>query len=179
MAVAYRNFRLDLFWAQNALSFAVFLTLALSQLFAYALYLYPRSEWLWFLSVSFNRLVESALLLLEGTPLLNAAPQGLLLLMLCALPALALVRRSWLGTALTGHLALGLCAACGLKYVDQILFPAVSVSNGAAVALPPMSWNATILVVGTLLLAVLCTLNHILFLKEAVAKPGKSCPTLA
>jgi hypothetical protein len=174
MSVAYKTLRFDLFGIQNFLSLGVFFTLAYAQLFAYALYIYPHSEWLWFLSLKLNRLSDPVFSILDGLTLFRHLPLWVVLWSLCILPFYADRHKSWLGTALLGHIALGLCIVCGSGFIDRLLFPPVSADAGAPVMPQVIHWNVWIVIAAAAIMAILCALNHIVYFRNVMAAARKS-----
>ena len=153
------------FALQSTLAAGVFCVFFLAQLFAYLLYLYPRSEWLWFLSVRLNREARPILELFAAAfplpPLVSCAIWA----GFCLVPLVFCFRRSWLGTSVFGHIALlvalfpvniAMRADAGASYAslgDVAEFAARNTFTGfwllAACALLP-----------------LCILNHIAFFRD-------------
>ena len=91
---------------QNGMAACLFLLLLAAEALAYLLHSFPSVEILWMLTISANRIAG---------PLLNVAdhliqlPFALLAILALAvlIPIISYRRRSWLGTAISGHVALG------------------------------------------------------------------------
>ena len=92
---------------QNAMAACLFLSLLAAEGVAYLLHAFPSVEILWALSISANRIAGPFL----GTAdHLIGLPFALLAILALAtvLPLASYRLRSWLGTAISGHVALGL-----------------------------------------------------------------------
>ena len=161
-----------LFALENTVSFTVFATMGLAQLFALLLYLYPRSEWFWFLSLKFNRLSEPAInafgFLREQTGVMTWLVIGLL----CALPIVAQRYRFWLTTSILAHFALGLCIVSASDLLQQHFMRHQSASLSSIVDPDFLNWNLGSVAAATAALVVLCFMNHVLYLRHAAKHRG-------
>lgn len=156
------RFRLP-FALQCLLAACVFCVFFLAQSFAYLLYLYPRSEWLWFLSVKFNREAKPVLDLFDAafplTPLASCA----ILAGFCLVPLVFCFKRSWLGISAFGHLAL-LVALFPVSIAMQDASAEVSYASLAGVAeFAARNTSTSIWAMAACVLLPLCILNHIAF----------------
>lgn len=150
---------------QSSLSAAVFGYFFLAQLLAYLLYLDPRSTWLWFLSPRLNREAAPLLDLFDAVLPVHLVLSCAVLAGFCALPLVYFFRRSWLGTAASGHLAL--IAAL----VPIIMAAKAGGGSSASASLSGMADFAAgdITSVWLLLVAVLlplCVMNHVTFFRD-------------
>ena len=148
--------------AQNGLAACLFLLLFIAEGSAYFLHSFPSSEFAWRLSLTANRLAG---------PILNVADDLLqipfLLLMILAAaviaPFIAYKRRSWLGTASSGHIALGVGVFVSFNSLlqagrDHELASLSGVFDPSI--LSPSAWSLCAI---TVVMAVLCMLNHFMF----------------
>ncbi len=159
------RFRLP-FTLQCAVAAGVFCVFFLAQLFAYLLYLNPRSEWLWFLSVRLNREARPILDLFDQVFPLAPLASCAILASLCLVPLAFCFRRSWLGISAFGHMALLVA-----------LFP-VNIAMRAAdagTAYASLSYAAGFAARNTItdfwllaacILLPLCILNHVAFFRD-------------
>ena len=147
---------------QNGLAACLFALLLVSESSAYVLHWFPTSEYTWWVSLTASRLAG---------PILNIAdhllqvPFLLLFILVAAviLPYVAYRRRSWLGTAISGHVALGV----GIFTTFNSLLQVGHDHNVASLSqtidptiLSPTAWGFCSI---TLTMAVLCILNHFMF----------------
>lgn len=151
---------------QSSLSAGVFALFFFAQLFAYLLYLYPRSEWLWFLSPLLNREARPLLDLFDAVLPAHPVYSCAVLASICLIPLVFLYRKNWLGMSVSGHLAL----------IFALVPLAIAIQNGggssASASLSDMVDFASghiatsfwLLVVSGLL--PLCLLNHVTFFRE-------------
>jgi hypothetical protein len=147
---------------QNALAACLFLLLLTTEALAYLLHSFPGVEILWALTVVTNRV---------GGPFLSAAdhviqlPFGLLAILALAVvvPIISYRHRSWLGTAISGHVALGLCVLLTFEALKRAHEGRSTASLSQV--FDPAILNSSIvsLIAVTLVMAVLCLLNHIMF----------------
>src|SRR6185503_15331943 len=93
---------------QNGIAACLFLLLLTAETLAYLLHSFPSVEMLWMLTISANRIAGPFLSVADHaiqTPFVLLA----VLAIAVAAPLVAYRCRSWLGTAISGHVALGLC----------------------------------------------------------------------
>lgn len=158
------RFRLP-FAFQSTLAAGVFSVFFLAQLFAYLLYLYPRSEWLWFLSVKLNREAGPIFDLLTATfplpPLVSCA----ILASFCAVPLVFCFSRSWLGIAAFGHIALFVTLLPVSIALRSANVPASYASLADAAELV-RNINTGFWLLAACALLPLCILNHVAFFRD-------------
>ena len=93
------------FAVQNAASALVFGAVAATHASAWLLSLDPRSEWLWFTTIRLNRLTSPVLETYYSWAPAGAVVSLAVLAAICLAPLLAQARKSWLATAVCGHVA--------------------------------------------------------------------------
>lgn len=159
------------FALQNSLSAAVLISLFLSQLFAYLLYLNPRSEWLWSWSMTIGRFTHPVLdlydLFAPANPILSCA----LLALFSMTPLMAQLRRHWLGTSISGHIALAICVLCLAAAVDRRSHSQAFASRLAAFDPATFDFNERTVAFAGATLIILCALNHVFFFRHIGANP--------
>jgi hypothetical protein len=155
--------------AENSIAAAVFLFLLAAQSLAYLLYCYPGSELLWALSVPFNRLAAPVLDPLDAWlgvgPLTSIAMLGAV----AAAPVLAHLGRNWLGTSVSGHVALAVSVVLTAGAMQRAQTHQVSASLAPIFDPSAFDMSSTGLALATAALVVLCGLNHIVFFVRARA----------
>jgi hypothetical protein len=137
-----------------------------ANLLAYLLYLNPSSELLWRISLPVNRAAAPLTLAIE-----NITDHGILLSILLLVPILAFAAwshksRSWLGTAICGHVGLAGVAFCIANLADSRLKQTVLAGNLWYV--DPELLDARLLSFATIFaaLAAMCVLNHVMFFRR-------------
>jgi hypothetical protein len=138
----------------------------LAQLFAYLLYLYPRSEWLWFLSVRLNREARPILDLLDAAFTLPPLVSCAVLAGFCAVPLVFCLRRSWLGTSVFGHIALLVALLPVSIAMQEASVPASYASLADAAELAARNINTSFWLLAACALLPLCILNHVAFFRD-------------
>jgi hypothetical protein len=147
---------------QNGMAACIFLLLLTAETLAYLLHSFPSVEMLWVLTISANRIAGPFLSVAD-----HAIQMPFVLLAVLAftvvVPIVAYRRRSWLGTAVSGHVALGLCVMLTYEAMKRENTGHLTASN--AMAFDPAILNSGILslIAVTLVMAILCLLNHIVF----------------
>ena len=147
---------------QNALAACLFLLLLTSEALAYLLNSFPSTEMLWELTIAANRI---------GGPFLAVADQAIqlpfallfILAIAVAVPIIAYRRRSWLGTAISGHVALGLSVMLTYEAMKRAQTGHMTASLSQAFDPRILDSNAMSLIIVTLVMSVLCLLNHFMF----------------
>ena len=155
-----------IFAIQNTLAALVFAGLLATQCLDYLLYLQPGTELLWALTIPANRLAGP---LLQSIDLrVGMGPLAMFCILGCAvlLPVIAQLRRSRLGTSMAGHLALGAILILTTAAMSRALG-----GRGTASLSPifdPAIYNSdsTSLTIATVVMVVLCVLNHAVFLRR-------------
>ena len=147
---------------QNGLATCLFLLLLIAEGSAYALNIFPSSEYAWRISLTANRLAGPILNI--GDDLLQV-PFLLLFVLAGAviLPYVAYRRRSWLGTAISGHVALGVGIFTSFNSLLQVGHDHNVASLSQTIdpsILSPTAWGFCSI---TVTMAVLCILNHFMF----------------
>ena len=147
---------------QNGLATSLFLLLLIAEGSAYALNFFPTSEYAWRISLTANQLVGPILNI--GDHLLQV-PFVLLLILATAviLPSVAYLRRSWLGTAIAGHVALGVGIFSSFNSLLQVGLDHNVASLSQTIdptILSPTAWGLCSI---TVMMTVLCILNHFMF----------------
>jgi hypothetical protein len=159
------RFRLT-FTLQCALAAGVFCVFFLAQSFAYLLYLYPRSEWLWFLSVRLNREARPMLELFDRAFPLTPVASCAVLAVFCLVPLLFCFRRSWLGISAFGHIALLVALLPVNIAIQQAGGGAVSYASLADVAdFAARNTSTGFWLLTAAALLPLCILNHVAFFR--------------
>jgi hypothetical protein len=152
--------------AQCGLAAVVFGMLFLSQLFAYLLYLNPQCEWLWAWALTVGPFTTPILdiydLFAPGNPILSSS----ILASLSCLPLLACVRRNWLGTSISGHVALGICIIGLSTAIDRGWYSEDLASR--LVAFDPAMFDSREWVVAftAAALTIFCGANHVRFFQH-------------
>ena len=171
------RFRLP-FALQCVLAAGIFSVFFLAQSSAYLLYLYPRSEWLWFLSIRLNREARPILDLLGDAlpraPFVSCA----VLAALCFVPLVFCVRRSWLGTSTIGHVALLIALFPVGIAIQGASAGAASYASLADVAEFATRHTVTAFwLLAACALLPLCVLNHVAFFSDMRrrARLGRFC----
>ena len=159
-----------LFAVENTVSFAVFATLALAQIFAILLYLFPRSEWFWFLAIKFNRLTDPAINAFGFLKSPSVVMAWIVFALLCALPVLAQRYRYWLTSSILGHFALGLCIISASDTLQQLFIRQRSANLSSVIDPEFLNWSTGSVVAATAVLVVLCIMNHVLYLWHAAER---------
>ena len=147
---------------QNALAACLFLLLLTAEALAYLLNSFPSNEMLWELTIAANRIAG---------PFLGAAdraihlPFALLAILAIAVtvPIIAYRRRSWLGTATSGHVGLGLSVMLTYEAIKRAQSGHLTASLSQAFDPAILDSSAMSLIAVTLVMAVLCLLNHFMF----------------
>jgi hypothetical protein len=152
------------------MSAAVFGVLLTAQLSALLLYLQPRSEWLWFLSVKLNRISDPALQFYDSYLPVGPVLSCFLLALLFAMPLLVQARRSWLGASLLGHLALLICVSSAADELEQASVHYDYASLDDFVSVVTFNWSTTTVIAATAAFLVVCPLNHFLYMKASKAR---------
>ena len=154
------------FAVQNLLAALVFALLLASQALAYLLYMYPSVETLWALTISFNRLTgpmhATADFGMGQGPFVSMA----VLTAAAVLPILAWRRRHWLGTAVSGHVALAICVVLTFGAIRRAETGKMSASLFPLIDPASMGASALSLAAVTSILVALCCLNHVMFFRR-------------
>jgi hypothetical protein len=157
------RFRLP-FAVQCALATGVFSVFFLAQSFAYLLYLDPRSEWRWFLSLRLNREAGPILEIFDAAFTHKPVESCVMLAGICLIPLAFYLRRSWLGMSVSGHLALFVTILpmnFALHKAGGSTASYASLSDAAALA--THSAITGFWVFAACALVPLCVLNHVAF----------------
>ena len=147
---------------QNGIAACLFLLLLTAEASAYLLQSFPSVEMLWVLTLSTNRIAGQILGVADHAIQLPFVLLGILAIAV-AVPVTAYRRRSWLGTAICGHVALGLCVVLTFEAMNRAQTGHLSASLSAAFDPAILDSSTTSLGVVTLVMAVLCLLNHFMF----------------
>jgi hypothetical protein len=159
------RFRLP-FVLQCALASGVFYVFFLAQSSAYLLYLNPRSEWLWFLSVKLNREAKPILDLFDAALPLTPLASCAVLAGLCVVPLVFCIGRSWLGISVLGHVAL-VVALFPVAIAMQDAGKAASYASLANIAeLVVRNTITGFWLMAACMLLPLCVLNHVAFFRN-------------
>ena len=158
------------FIVQNSLAALVFGLLLTSELLAYLLFQYPSADILWTLSIPFNRISGPVISSIDfgfgKGPLASMA----VLAAAVSLPLLALRRRNWLGTAVSGHVALAVCVVLTFGAVRRATTGSMSASLSPIIDPASMDANAVSLAIVSTVLVVLCFLNHVAFFRRSLRR---------
>ena len=147
---------------QNGMAACLFLLLLAAEALAYLLHSFPSVEMLWVLAISANRIAGPFLSVADHAIQL---PFVLLAVLTIAVvvPLIAYRRRSWLGTAVSGHVGLGLCVMLTYEAMKRENTGHLTASN-ATVFDPGILNSSTVsLIAVTCVMGVLCVFNHIMF----------------
>ena len=147
---------------QNGLAACLFGLLLVAEGSAYLLNKFPTSEYAWRVSLTANRLAGPILDI--GNDFLQI-PFLLLFILAVAviLPYVAYRRRSWFGTAVAGHVALGVGIFTSFNSLLQVGHDHNVASLSATIdpsILSPTAWGLCSI---TVTMAVFCILNHFMF----------------
>jgi hypothetical protein len=147
---------------QNGVAACLFLLLLTAETLAYLLHSFPSVEMLWVLTISANRIAGPFLSVADRIIHLPFVLLAFLAIAV-AVPIIAYRRRSWLGTAISGHVALGLSVM--LTYEAMKRAQTGRMTASLSQVFDPVSLNSSTvsLIAATLVMAVLCLLNHIMF----------------
>jgi hypothetical protein len=137
----------------------------LAQSLAYLLYLFPRSEWLWFLSVPLNREARPILELFDAALPLAPLASCAILAGVCVVPLVFFLKRSWLGISVFGHIAL-FVAFIPVNIAVQSAGRSVSYASLAdAAELVARNTITSFWLLAVAVLLPLCLLNHVAFFR--------------
>lgn len=147
---------------QNGMAACVFLLLLSAESLAYLLHSFPSVEILWMLTISVNRIAGPVLSVADH---LIQLPFALLAILALAVvvPIISYRCRSWLGTALSGHVALGLCVMLTFEALRRAHEGRSMASLSQVFDIAILNSSILSLFAVTLVMAVLCLLNHIVF----------------
>ena len=148
---------------QNGASLSLFLALLFAHALCYGLYLYPGSLLMWQLAVPVNRVFGPLLLNFDFSFGQGPAAAFAVLGMLTIAPLLSYRNRHWLGTAVSGHLALAVCAVLTWGALLRASKTSVAASLAPVLNGGSIDMRTIILATLTLLLAGFCAFNHVEF----------------
>ena len=148
---------------QNGASLSLFLALLFAHVLCYGLYLFPGSLLMWQLAVPVNRVFGPMLLTFDFSFGHGPAAAFAVLGMLAMVPILSYLRRYWLGTAISGHLALAVCGVLTWGALIRASHSSVSASLGPVLDGGSIDMQTFILATLTLLLTGFCAFNHFEF----------------
>ncbi len=152
---------------QNILASLVFVILLGAQGLAYLLYLHPSSELLWALNIPLHRIASPLLGIFDFGFGQGAFASMTVLAITVILPLIAWWLRNWLGTAVSGHVALAVCVILtdgALRRIGPIERTASLTPFGG---IPPVDSNTVCLAAVTLAMVILCFINHAMFFRRA------------
>ena len=147
---------------QNALAACLFLLLLTAEALAYLLNSFPSTEMLWELTIAANRIAGSFLGAAGHAIQLPFALPAILAIAV-AVPIIAYRRRSWLGTAISGHVALGLGVMLTYEAMKRAQTGHMTASLSQVFDPAILNSSTVSLIAVTLVMAVLCLLNHVMF----------------
>lgn len=147
---------------QNGLAACLFLLLLAAEALAYLLHFFPSVDILWMLTISANRIAGP---FLSAADHLIQLPFALLAMLALAVvvPIISYRYRSWLGTAISGHVALGLCVMLTFEALRRAHEGRSTASLSQVFDTAMLNSSILSLFAVTLVMAVLCLLNHIVF----------------
>ena len=150
------------FAIQNGVAALLFLFLFVSEGMAYLLGAFPGVELFWRLSIFTSRISAP---LLGGLGQQFSQPFLLLVLLGTAatVPLIAFRHRSWFGTAVCGHVALGLAVMLTSHAMKRAGTGHITASLGDVFAPRMFDTSAVTLAIVATTMAVLCLLNHLAF----------------
>ena len=152
---------------QNTIGVVVFGGLLLTNLVSVLLHSNPGGAWIWAASISlyrvFGRMLDWAVFGGGQGPAISLAILGLL----TGLPILSFVKRSWLGTAVVGHAALGMCVLLASDAIGRATMRIHSASLAPYVETGLRDTSAILLVILSAATLLLCVFNHIVFFRRA------------
>ena len=154
-----------MFAVQRVLAAFLFGLIFSAYLFAYLLYLFPSTAILWRLSVPLNHLMQPVTSPIDSS--MFADPRLLLLIFLACMiaPLTPFVRRTWLATAIVGHVALAIGVIVVSGNIQMVFTTTRSASLLPLAALDNLGAGTWGLALTTVILVVLCALNHIVFFR--------------
>lgn len=149
---------------QNAFAALLFAFALSGNVFAYLLHLLPSSEVLWRISVPVNRAVQPITWAVDSISVHPGFSLALMLLIV-GIPYLAFRSRSWIGTAVVSHTALGACVLMMLNVADTRLRQSVTADN--LLHINPDYLNSRVIGFGTVaaVMLVFCAMNHVAFFR--------------
>lgn len=147
---------------QNGLAACLFLLLLIAETSAYLLHSFPSAKMLWMLTISTNRIAGPILGKADHAIQWPFAVPGILAFAVIA-SFFAYQRRSWLGTAISGHVALGLSVMLTFEAMKRSQTGHLTASLSGAFDPAILNGSTTSLVAVTLVMSVLCLLNHFMF----------------
>ena len=165
MATLQRHYS-SLLRSQNLLAACLFTVFFSGNILGWLLYLHPQYAWLWWLSIKVNRLSNYANLAIDAVPVPSLLLSVALVCAAILVPLACHLRRSLMGTALCGHMALLACIAMistvspGVIAHDSVadLSPSFQPSSITPGAMPMVAAGAVLLV--------LCVLNHLMIIRS-------------
>ena len=148
--------------AQNGLAAGLFMILFTAEAAAYLLYFHPTVEAFWRISLMANRLAGPILIVGDSvmqTPFLLLTVLAVAVLV----PLISYKHRSWLGTAASGHIALGIGVMISFNALRDVNYKHRLASLSDVFDPSIMSPSAASMCAVTLIMAGLCVLNHFMF----------------
>ena len=155
-----------LFVIQNALAALVFSGLLAAFCLRYLLYLKPGSALIWSMAIPANRLAGSLLETIDRWAGIGPAAVVLVLATAVCLPIVAGFRKSWLGTSISGHVALAVTIVLTYDAMNRAQVGRSTASLSPLFDPAIFDTNSTGLALATLVLVALCVLNHVVFLRR-------------
>lgn len=152
---------------QNTIGVVVFGGLLLTNILSVLLHHNPGMAWIWAASISlhriFGRMLDWAVFGGGQGPAASLA----ILAAFTALPILSFARRSWLGTAVVGHAALGISILLASDAIGRATVRLHSASLAPYVETGMRDTSAILLVILSAATLLLCIFNHIVFFRRA------------
>ena len=147
---------------QNGIAASLFFLLLVAESLAYLLNYFPRTEMLWMLTISANRIAGPFLGVADHAIQLPFALLGILAIAI-VIPILAYRRRSWFGTAVSGHVALGVCVMLSYELLRREHIGHQTASLSKVFVPGVLDGSAIGLIAVTMVMGFLCLLNHFMF----------------
>jgi hypothetical protein len=157
----------NMFAVQRFLAASLFGLIFSAYLFAYLLYLFPSVLTFWWLSVPINQLMQPITAPIDGIGVTDPRLLMLNLLVCVVAPLTPIVRRTWLATAVFGHVALAIGVIVVAGNVQLALTSTRSASLLPAGGLDELGAGTWGIAITTVVLLALCTLNHVAFFRAA------------
>lgn len=158
---------LRVFALQRFMAAGMLATLLAAYVFAYLLYLFPSVPLFWQLSVPVNRMMEPVTVPLDGLGI--GSPVVLMAILLCvsALPLFSAIKRSWLGTAIVGHVALAFGVIVVAGNTQRVFTSSLVASSDPGAAVFELGIGTFGMIATTVAMVGMCALNHVAFFRAA------------
>jgi hypothetical protein len=140
--------------------------LFLSQLFAYLLYFDPGREWLWAWALTVGRFTSPILDVYDQFAPANPMLSVLILGLLSCFPFWAWLKRSWLYTAVSCHVSLGICMIGLTAAVDRGWYSEDIPERFATFNPATFDFSEGLVAFTAVALIILCGSSHVFFFRH-------------